>query len=346
MRVTERPAKGASQQSSVGGWRARRGRRGRLPGVGMAAVALIGLVAPAASAATSSAAAARPTKTATAKPQATIKPPVKAQPAKEQPGKVQPAAPSLSKQRRLVAAGVRRVLVHSTVPDTCSGPISPDTIYPCSTPSASGTDTFTITLADTADVVYVLPVSVSGSELGFALTAPDASTVTCHQANSGQYACPTSQAGTYTLAVSNGGNSYTLDYTALLSDTACTAINPSFAAPAIAGTLAAGQTGKCYTLDVPSGSVLYLMGLTSSVYPTDLDVYDSTGTNQNLRPPRQQHLHRRWHRALPDLHHCNGTKDTYHLRLYNLTNPHGCVAASELATDRCPTPPRPTRAGR
>ena len=336
MRVTERPAKGASQQSSVGGWRARRGRRGRLPGVGMAAVALIGLVAPAASAATSSAAAARPTKTATAKPQATIKPPVKAQPAKEQPGKVQPAAPSLSKQRRLVAAGVRRVLVHSTVPDTCSGPISPDTIYPCSTPSASGTDTFTITLADTADVVYVLPVSVSGSELGFALTAPDASTVTCHQANSGQYACPTSQAGTYTLAVSNGGNSYTLDYTALLSDTACTAINPSFAAPAIAGTLAAGQTGKCYTLDVPSGSVLYLMGLTSSVYPTDLDVYDSTGTNQNCDLLGSNTCTVGGTAPYRIFIYSNGTKDTYHLRLYNLTNPHGCVAAPELAYGQVP----------
>jgi hypothetical protein len=258
----------------------------------MVAVALIGLAAPAASAATGSAAATRPAKTATAKPPAAAKVPAKAQPVieqpgrvqarkvragKEQPGRVQPAAPSLSEQRRLAAAAVRRVLAHSTVPSTCSGPISPDTIYPCTTPSSSGTDTFTITLTDTADVVYVLPVSVSGNELGFTLTAPDASTVTCDQANSGQYACPTSQAGTYTLAVSNGGNSYTLDYTALLSDTACTAINPSFATPAIASKLAAGQTGNCYTLDVPSGSVLYLMDLAASVYPTPAPVLAAAG---------------------------------------------------------------------
>jgi hypothetical protein len=277
--------------------RGRTGGHGRLPGIVMMAVALVGLAAPAASAATSSAAAARPARTATAKPSATAKVPAEArsiieqpgrvqprkvqprkvQAGKEQPGKVRPAAPSLSEQRRLAAAAVRRVLVHSKVPSTCSGPISPDTIYPCTTPSSSGTDTFTITLTDTADVVYVLPVSVSGNELGFTLTAPDAGTVTCQQANSGQYACPTSQAGTYTLAVSNGGNSYTLDYTALLSDTACTAINPSFATPAIASKLAAGQTGNCYTLDVPSGSVLYLMDLAASVYPTPAPVLAAAG---------------------------------------------------------------------
>ena len=231
---------------------------------------------------------------------------------------------------------MRRVLVHSMAPSTCSGPISPDTIYPCRTPSSSGTDTFTITLTDTADVVYVLPVSVSGNELGFTLTAPDASTVTCDQANSGQYACPTSQAGTYTLAVSNGGNSYTLDYTALLSDTACTAINPSFATPAIASSLAAGQTGNCYTLDVPSGSVLYLMDLSSSVYPTDLDVYDSTGANQNCDLIGSNICTVGGTAPYRIFIYSNGTRDPYHLRLYNLTNPQGCVATAELAYGQVP----------
>jgi hypothetical protein len=335
MRDTKRAARGAGQQSSVEGGRTSRGTRGRLPGIVMALVALVALIgltaAPAASAATSSATAARPVKTAAAKPSATTKPSAKAQPAKEQP-----AAPSLSERRRLAAAAVRQVLAHSTVPDTCSGPISPDTIYPCSAPSSSGTDTFTITLADTTDQVYVLPVSVSGNELGFTLTAPDASTVNCQQTNSGQYLCPTSQAGTYTLAVSNDGNSYTLDYTALLSDTGCTAINPSFAAPAIAGSLAAGQTGSCYTLDVPSGSELYLMGLSPSAFPTELDVYDSTGANQNCNLLGSNTCTVGGTGPYRIFIYSNGIPDTYQLQLYNLTDPQGCVATPQLAYGQVP----------
>jgi hypothetical protein len=335
MRGTKHAAKGAGQQSSAEGGRTRRGTRGRLLGIVMAAVALIGLAAaPAASAATSSAAAARPAKTATAKPSATTRPSAKAQPAKERPAKEQPAVLSLSEQRRLAAAAVRKVLADSTVPNTCSGPISPDTIYPCNTPSSSGTDTFTITLADTTDVVYVLPLSVSG-ELGLTLTAPDGSTVSC-QANSGEYVCPTSQAGTYTLAVGNGGNSYTLDYTALLSDTGCTAINPSFAAPAIAGSLAAGQTGSCYTLDVPSGSVLYLMGFSPSFYPAGLDVYDSTGANQNCDLIGANTCTVGGTAPYRIFIYGDGTPGTYQLELYNLTNPQGCVATPQLAYGQVP----------
>ncbi len=231
---------------------------------------------------------------------------------------------------------MRQVLAHSTVPDTCSGAISPDTIYPCSTPSSSGTDTFTITLADATDLVYVLPVSVSGNELGFALTAPNASTVSCQQTSTGQYVCPTSHAGTYTLAVSNDGSSYTLDYTALLSDTGCTAINPSFAAPAIAGSLAAGQTGSCYTLDVPSGSVLYLDGLSPSAFPTGLDVYDSTGANQNCNLLGSDTCTVAGTAPYRIFIYGNGTTNTYQLQLYNLTNPQGCVATPQLAYEQVP----------
>jgi hypothetical protein len=310
MRVTKRAARGAGQQT-VEGWLTSGGMRRRLPGIATAAVALIGLAAaPAASAATSSAAAARPTKTMTATPAATTKPHAKARAAKAQPA------------------------AHSTVPDTCSGAVSPDTIYPCSTPSSSGTDTFTITLAHSADVVYVLPISSNGNELGFTLTAPDASTVTCQQG--WQYVCPTSQAGTYTLAVSNGGNSYTLDYTALLSDTGCTAINPSFAAPAIAGSLAAGQTGNCYTLDVPTGSVLYLMGLSPSGYPTGLDVYDSTGANQNCNLLGSNTCTVSGTAPYRIFIYSNGTAESYQLQLNNLTNPQGCLATPQLAYGQVP----------
>jgi hypothetical protein len=299
-------------------------------GIVLAAVAAIGLAAPAASAATSSIAAARPLKTATAKP------PARVQPRQEQPSKDQPAAISLSEQRRRAAAAVRQVLTHSTVPATCSGPISPNTIYPCRKPSSSGTDTFTITIADTADLVYVLPVSVSGNELGFAMTAPDTSTVTCQQTDSGQYVCPTSQAGTYTLAVSNDGSSYTLDYTALLSDTACTAINPSFTTPAVAGRLAAGQTGSCYTLDVPSGSVLYLMNFSASAFPTELGVYDSTGANQNCNLLGSNTCTVSGTAPYRIFIYSNATKDTYRLGLYNLTNPQGCAATPRLTYGQVP----------
>ena len=231
---------------------------------------------------------------------------------------------------------MREALAHSTVPNTCSGAISPDTVYPCSTPDTSGTDTFTFTLSDTKDVVSVLPLSVSGSELGFTLTAPAATAVSCRQSNSGQYLCPTSQSGAYTLAVSNGGGDYTLDYTALLSDTGCTAINPSFATPATAGNLATGQTGSCYTLDVPAGSVLYLMGLAPSAYPTDLDVYDATGANQNcnLLGANTCTVGGTGHYRI--FIYSNGTPDTYELQLSNLTSPQGCVAAPRLTYGQVP----------
>ena len=331
MRVTERAARGASQQGSVRDGRPKPrwigGVRGRVPGIVMAAVALIGLAAaPAASAATTSAAAARPGTTATARPPATTKP----------PAKQQPAVPSASAQRRLAAAAVRQVLAHSAVPDTCSGPISPDTIYPCSNPSSSGTDTFTFTLADAADVVYVMPVSVSGNELGFTLTAPDASTVNCRQTNSGQYDCATGQTGTYTLAVSNGGTDYTLDFTALVSDGNCTAINPAFNQPPIAGSLAAGQTGTCYTLEVPVGSVLYLTTLTSSGFSTGLDVYDSTGANQNCNLLGANTCSVGGTGPYRIFVYSNGIPETYQLQLYNLTNPQGCVAAPQLAYGQVP----------
>lgn len=239
-------------------------------------------------------------------------------------------------RRAMIAAAARAALSASLVPDTCSGSIVADTIYPCTTPSSSGTDTFTITLTDTTDRVYVMPLSVSGNELGFTLTAPDASTVTCQQANSGQYVCPTSQAGTYSLAVSNGGNSYTLDYTPLLSDTGCTAINPSFTTPAIPGSLATGQTGSCYTLNVPSGSVLYLMGLSPSAYPTDLDVYDSTGANQNCNLLGSNTCTVGGTAPYRIFVYTNGATDTYQLELYKLNDPQGCVTATQLAYRQVP----------
>src|SRR4051794_38962215 len=131
------------------------------------------------------------------------------------PAAAHPAAPSPAQsasQRAIQAQAARQAIAQSTVPDTCSGAISPDTIYPCSTPASSGTDTFTFTLASATDRVFVWVMSVSGSLLGFAVTAPDSSTVNCQPPHD-VYLCATSQAGTYTLAVTNGGSAYTVEFT-------------------------------------------------------------------------------------------------------------------------------------
>jgi len=118
-------------------------------------------------------------------------------------------------QARTARAAAARAAVQSDVADTCSGQISPDTVYPCSTPSSSGTDTFTVTVPDATDVLIIQALSTSGNTLGVTVTAPGGGAVTC------QNGCITAAAGTYTLQVQNQSSTYSLDYTALLSDATC-----------------------------------------------------------------------------------------------------------------------------
>ncbi len=143
--------------------------------------------------------------------------------------------------------------------------------------SASGTDTFTLTLTSSTDLLLIRVLDAAGNSLNFTVTAPDNSAVTCQQPSFNQIPqCATSQAGVYTLQVQNGGASYTLAYRAL-SDASCTAANPSFATSALTATLAAGGVGACYTLAMTAGQVLHANS-TSAQQDLLVTVYDSTGT--------------------------------------------------------------------
>ncbi len=232
------------------------------------------------------------------------------------------------------------------MPDTCSGPISPDIVYPCTTPSGTGTDTFTLSVPAAPDVLLFrdLPVDdFSGEPLPITVTAPDSTTVTCAEPVQ-LFECAITQTGTYTLAVTNEGSSYTLAYTALLSEPTCPAASASFTAPTMSGTLAAGEVGACYSLDMPTGHVLDV-----NVAPTDgtagVTVFDSTGapacaagfsadcTLTGTGP----------YRVLVASPFGGGMN--YMLQLNDITDPAGCaVAAQETygqvpssSTDRCRT---------
>ena len=163
------------------------------------------------------------------------------------------------------------------MPDTCSGLIQPDTVYPCTTPSGSGTDTFTLSLTSTTDLLLIRALDTQGDALTTTLTAPGGGTVSCQQSSIDEMAqCPTSQAGTYTLQVQNDGGSYALAYRPLLSDSSCTAANPSFAAPGLTASLAAGGVGACYTLAMTAGQILHVNS-TAANQGVLVTVYDSTG---------------------------------------------------------------------
>jgi len=249
------------------------------------------------------------------------------------PSATKPAAPSAAERRVLAAAAARKAIAAATVTNTCSGVIEPDTIYPCSTPSSTGTDTFTFTLASSTDLVFLQIVSTGGNSLGYALTAPDGTAASCQQADIG-WECHTSQAGTYTLAVDNGGNSYTVDFTALLSDTNCSALDTSFAAAPTQGSIAAGGTGTCYGLDLPSGSVISeALNGQSGVF-SNVDVFDSTGANQNCGGGLTCTLGG----TAPYFVFVSayGSADTYQLVVNSVSNPTGCATAAQLSYGQAP----------
>jgi hypothetical protein len=235
---------------------------------------------------------------------------------------------------RPAAAAIRRVIAASS-DSTCSGSISPDTVYSCTAPSTTGTDTFTLSLTSTTDVLLVRILSTGGELLPITITAPDSTAVTCQQP-SGQYydQCGTSQSGTYTLAITNGGNSYTLAYTALLSESTCPAIDPSFTASAVTGSLVAAEAGACYSLPMSSGDVL-LASSTSTADPLTVAVFDSTGTQACIDGNGLCTLTGTGpYRVFVSAQY--GNADSYDLLLNNLTNPAGCVAAPQVTYGQVP----------
>jgi hypothetical protein len=240
-----------------------------------------------------------------------------------------PAAGSLALVRARRADAVRTALARTTVPDTCSGSIQPDTVYPCTTPSASGTDTFTLTLTSSTDLLLIRVLDAAGNSLNFTLTAPDNSPVSCQQPSFNQIPqCATSQAGVYTLQVQNAGGSYALAYRALLSDASCTAANPSFAAPALMATLAAGGVGSCYTLAMTAGQVLHANS-TSVQQDLLVRVYDSTGAQICFDNQGDCTLTGTGpYFVQADAVSAGAT--TYDLELNNLTDPQGCIVTAPL----------------
>ncbi|QMU79861.1 hypothetical protein GXW83_33340 [Streptacidiphilus sp. PB12-B1b] len=245
-----------------------------------------------------------------------------------------PAAAKNAQQLR--AAAVRSALAHSTVADTCSGAITADTVYPCTTPSATGTDSYTLTLPDSTDLLLVRAINSSGQDLQTAVTAPNAGSVSCQPTdNYTASQCATSQAGTYTVQIQNDGAGYTLAYTPLLSDTSCTTVDTSFAAPTMQGTLPAGSTGACYTLAAASGSVLDVNSASDPYQEVTVAVFDATGTQvcgeqdgvctlTGTAP----------YRALAS--DINAAADSYYLQLNTVSQPQGCVAAPQQSYGTAP----------
>ena len=243
------------------------------------------------------------------------------------------------------ATAVRAALASTTVPDTCSGVIQPDTVYPCTTPSGSGTDTFTLSLTSTTDLLLFRVLDTVGDALTLTLTAPDASTVSCQLSSDDlMWQCPASQAGTYTLQVQNGGGSYTLAYRPLLSDPSCTAANPSFAAPVLTASLAAGGVGACYALAMTAGQILHVNS-TAANQGVLVTVYDSTGAQICFDDQGDCPLGGTGpYFVQVDAVQANAV--TFHLELENITQPRGCRRGSQLtygsapdtsSVDRCRT---------
>ncbi|HTU77085.1 MAG TPA: hypothetical protein VMG38_26550 [Trebonia sp.] len=260
-----------------------------------------------------------------------------ASPSPAMAGPRRPAALPAAGKRALAAAAAKKAIAAASVPDTCSGAISPDTIYPCTTPSGTGTDTFTITVASVPDVLAIraLPASSIGAGAEpVTLTAPDGTAVNCQQPIQ-LYECSVGQAGTYTLAVANQGSDYTLAYTAVLAEATCPAVDPSFATPPVQDSVDAGAAGSCYSLSMPAGDVLLSSTVTQPNAIT-VAVYDATGNQVCVDDDGQCTLTGTGpYRVLVSSFY--GEAESYTLELNDLSNPQGCAATPQLSYGQVPT---------
>jgi hypothetical protein len=175
---------------------------------------------------------------------------------------------------------IARLAAADDQPDTCSGPIDPDTVYTCSAWPDGGT-TFTLHLTRATDLVFIQVVTIDDQDAYPQVTAPDGTAVTCDQPGGYGSAlrCPTDQAGPYTLEAAAGFGGFSVSYTPLLSDTSCTAVtdaDDSLGGPAdFAGTLASGSAGTCWTVPLAAGDVLRAH---LSDWRVTATVYDADGT--------------------------------------------------------------------
>lgn len=210
----------------------------------------------------------------------------------------------------------------------------PDTLYSCQSPSSTGTDTYTLTLsAAGANVLVFQTTNIDGAPQPITVTAPDSTTLSCQQSPVDE--CATDQEGTYTVAVANGGVAYTLEYTALLTDTTCQALNLSFTASAETGALTAGQTGDCYSFTAASGDILYTY---EGPYGQQVQaaIFDGAGNlvcaqvmgDCTLTGTGPYHV----------LASDSGQAESFEFQVADLTNPAGCDPAKQQIFGQVPTP--------
>ncbi|MEY9941134.1 hypothetical protein [Streptacidiphilus sp. MAP5-3] len=242
--------------------------------------------------------------------------------------------PAATRATSLRAATTHRLLAQSTVASTCSGSITADTVYPCTAPA--GTDTYTLSLPSATDLLAVRAMSSAGGALMITVTAPNGSVVTCQSSYSPTAVCPTTQSGSYTLAIQDGGNAFTLSYVALLSDTSCSAADTSFGTSAVQGTLAAGSMGNCYTLAMTSGSVLHTALTAASYQQVQVTVYDATGTQVCSAYTNSDCALTGTAPYRVLAYDQQGSADSYYLQLSDLTQPQGCVTAAQLTYGQVP----------
>ncbi|MFF2659619.1 hypothetical protein ACFVUH_19910 [Kitasatospora sp. NPDC058032] len=167
-----------------------------------------------------------------------------------------------------------------------------DPTGPCPTALAAGTvaecavepgkpQSFSFTLPQPQDVLFVRVLTATGSPR-WTLRAPDGTTPTCEDQSGGMRRCATTQAGDYTLQVTQdygvaGGLS--VSYLPLLAPGACRTVSAadlSLAAPAVFhGSLPTGSAGECYlAADLTVGDQLRTR---ISAYSAARAVYDATG---------------------------------------------------------------------
>jgi len=235
--------------------------------------------------------------------------------------------------RRLLQAAARDALRLATV-STCTGAIVADTLYSCQNPSSTGTDTYTLTLPSGANVLLFQTTDANGVALPIAVTAPDGTAVTCQQSPVDE--CATSQQGTYTIAVTSDYIDYTLDYTALLTETNCPAISLSFAAPSITGSLTAGQTGDCYAFSAPSGDIVYVLPAPGgSQEAGDVAIFDAAGNLVCAQLAGSCTLTGAGpYRVLAS--NSGSQLATYEFQVADLTDPSGCVSVAQQAFGQVP----------
>ncbi|MEU9250528.1 hypothetical protein AB0D66_01590 [Streptomyces sp. NPDC048270] len=248
--------------------RSRRGRGGAIAASGTLLLALLASLA-------------GQTGTATAAAAPPVSAPVAAQPTAAGPQVTRQQDPEADPQAAVLA------LEKGEVSQPCPVTAAPHTVVAC-TVDPFKTASFALTLPQQKDLV-LLRVSTSNAATT-KLIAPGGAQVTCEFTQPGARRCPTSQAGTYTVQVTDRGgvaNGISVSYSPLLSSTACQAIgagDSKLGGPTVfAKSLSTGSTGDCYTLDLVAGDVLRSYSSNEEVLQS---VYDASGKEICTTYPR------------------------------------------------------------